>query len=520
MFRACFRNLTLGAFRPGRTITVEAADSPPDERATLMHERAHEYLTTRSTLGIAALICGNRKANHDVTVLPDKNGMRAQLQLPYLRHFQSTTAWIQEGTATACEAVHWAEITKQSKSDLLLHKPDSYALAAREFLRLITPLTDTVSSVNSHLRAYIEASIICATGLAMINPPVRPTFYQSAVEGKVEGYRFALQEVVRRRRDLMRLPEQDLIFILAPIIEAFVESVHSRLNNLDQTLEELLPGTANASLRESTLAASSNDPTLRNALSVTVADIPTFRDHVVGAVLRFVGLENGQIEANVVQEFGISVSPRTKRLLWTERGKRSEVRRPIKAPREQGELWQLEAALIHDDEHLMIPEVAGPFIGGDAIFFLHVFKPDTSLVTTLFSGVSPPDYPFIKRQCIHALYRLCRVEGYSDARCCGLIVPFGIETTPLFGAVSKLPLIRTPHFGIPEDEVKAETLIGIHEGNGLVRQALVDDQLVWQIIRANVPDILPLTNILERCFAWALANGGNAHVIWKHNNEE
>jgi hypothetical protein len=519
MFQCTFNNMMLGAYRPGRAQTIERASSQPDERATLIHERTHEYLTTQSTTGLAAIVCGTRKANHDLTVLPGPDGRRAALDLPYLRFFKSATAWTQEGAATGCEAIHWQDLTQRDKDDLLSRRPDTYALAARQFYQLLDPLSAVVMSVHPHFAVSINSALISATALGILSPPVPPGYYRAAAEGKSDGFQLPIQEIPKRAKAVFGVMPHALKTGLAPLLDDLFHSVEKKLHNLPDSLAEIFPGDDNASLRNA-LASQSADPVLRATLSVTVADLPQFKERIVSKMVDIAGIEPGNPDLSELEKLGVISSVRPKRAFWTDRGRRTEARRPVKYKPVRGILWELAEFLTQDQAYLVLPEIVGPFLGGVALLLLHVFDHDAQHLASLLSEVNQQEFATAKELCGLSLQRLVASPFITSARCFGVVVPFLYGVTPLAAIIQDLPAVEIPHVGVDGDQLENETLIGIWEGDGLIRQLLSNGKTTWQVIAAPFSETAPLHNILDRCYTWVLANGGNAMAVWQHHNQE
>jgi len=518
MFDYCFHNVLLGTYRPDRqTLTIESGNSLDVERATLVHEQVHEFLTLQSTVGMAAFVCGNRKEDHDLTVLPNAKGERAKLDMPYLRHFRSTTAWIQEGAATACEAITWADITKRHKDEILQRKPSDYRLAASEFIEFVETIHSELEGVESHLRSFIETAVIQATGLLIISPHVPDSFYSAALNNEDSIFPI-LEAIPERRHVIFSLSPSQLINTLKPAIEDLLHHVNHSLDNLDRSLEDRFPGEHNAPFRARS-AGFSDDPGVRASLTVFLADWIQFKMKVTHKLSQCAGLELGEIVPDVIRSLGVSVSfsQRNPQALFTDNGRRAHIVRPQKFHEEMGKLEELETVLSSDGEHLILPELVGPFLRDAGMVLLHAFDRSGKHITALNADFMPKQYSKVRSLYALALYRLVNTELHASAKCFGVVVPFGVNTTTLAQSVSGMPLVEVPHFGIDSDFLDCESLAGVYDGKGLIRQTLKDGRISWLVISYRAEEFIELENVMDRCFLWILANGGNAHSIWTHN---
>ncbi len=513
--------MMVGAYRPGRGIGLEFCESLDDIRAVLIHERSHVYLTENTTLGAAALVCGSRKANHDLTVLPDAAGRRPTFLPPYLRYFQEASSWDQEGVATACETIHWPRITGRYRSERLASRPASYVEAAQEYLGVVSEIA-SAHVRDTDLRSFVEASLVCAFGLAVLSPAVEPGFYQAAGDGVVDGFERPLAEVPSRKRAVFGITSGEIGHALAKLIAEHLVFVEARFSDLDAALLERFPGDSNAALRRS-LASMSDNPQVKSRLATLISDSPQFREQVATAIARQAGVPFGRIDEAEVAAQGLAISPRQGRLFWSDVGQQAEMRRPAQCQLASESLSGLASELprlsqlVRNAGVIIIPEFCGPFLANDAVLLSHVFMPngehEFSMVTVVpFAMLGTANR--IARQLTELLLEHAEAGA---AQCFGVVAPYSSRESSLAAAIDGLALVQTPHFAVPSELFKGETLIGVRDGNGLVRQQLADGGATWVVVPCLHSSLPPIRNVIDSCVAWILANGANANAVWLHH---
>jgi hypothetical protein len=503
-----FQNGVMGFYHPGGYVVLHGREDRVTEHGTLLHEKTHELLTTSTTLGLAAVRCG----------MIDPTAPTPPSAMSYLRFYFICSRRIQEGAATASEAIHWPRIATAPSSELLKAKTTYYASAARELLELSLPVVEGFTFGDSLLDIWLRDVMTSAIAVAILNPAVSVEFYEATIAGEASSYQHALMQLPSRQRAILGLQRAPLVTAVRPLIEQTQTELREQMNDLDTTLQHLFPREGYACWR-AVLLANKDDPGIHQQLQVSAVNFAQLRFRLAAAVARAASLSWGDVEAAP----GPFLSLRDQDL-----GRvfaRPEIIEPVKASSSTFSLERIEPFVLYDEEHITIPEVAGPFKddggGIPAIVAFHAFNNQYEHVHTFLAEPKPPDYHAARRLCEIALQKLQSAYAKEVGGCLGVVTAYGVETTPIAPVTENLRKVHVEPFGVGLSMIDREAIVGTHAGRALIVQQLTDNTPIWQGIPIGSYDIPERTlQGLDRCYLWVILNGVYARVRWSYYKEK